>query len=176
MRGDNQNEQIPEFVDLLRLAKAKRTFVGKLALAKMTRLGHYLANNDGIIDVVLEFGQDIEGFYYIKGELKGALTLICQRCMQPMELQIEHAFNLSPVWTDVQAKTLPERFEPVMLTKDERFSLVEMLEDELILQLPVLPKHDEQDCSIKLSGLNEQFESTTEKPNPFAVLAALKNK
>ncbi len=176
MCANDQGEQIPEFVDVRRLAKAKQNISGKIGLKKFGRLGQNLARCDGAIAVELQFDKDIVGLYYISGKLQGELQLTCQRCMQPMPSIVEHEFMLSPVWTDAQAKILPEYYEPVMLLDDERLSLAEIIEDELILQLPVLAKHDEQDCCVKVATLDENSEVLPKKPNPFAVLAALKKK
>ena len=63
----------------------------------------------------------------------------------------------------------------LVLTRD--FDLLELLEDELLMALPVVPKHDVCPQSVKLQAVDADFvEPEDRKPNPFAVLQQLRNK
>lgn len=174
MSDDAHN--LPLEVDMFKAALAHRVIEGNLALSTMPRLTPLIADNQGAVSAKLSFGKDIEGLYYIEGKLTCQLTVICQRCMQPMQISIKHSFMLSPAWTDQQAKILPEHYEPMMLQEsDDRIMISDIIEDELILQLPLLPKHDVGECYANLETLGDNYTEEA-KPNPFAVLARLKNK
>jgi uncharacterized protein len=55
--------------------------------------------------------------------------------------------------------------------------VLDLIEDELLMTLPVVPKHDVCPVPIKLQVADADFvDEPTEKPNPFAVLEQLKKK
>lgn len=175
MCADNSVVELPEYIEVLRLAKAEHTLVGKVALARMPRLVQSLTCADGYVDIQLNFGKDVEGHYCISGQMNTDLPLICQRCMLPMQFAVNDNFMLTPVRSDVEAKKLPDHLEPVLLPESERLSLAELIEDELILQLPVVAKHAEAVCSVKILPVEpSSVVIKKDKPNPFATLVALK--
>jgi hypothetical protein len=59
------------------------------------------------------------------------------------------------------------------LTDDNKLWLLSMIEDELLVDLPLAPKHD--DCEMAVTEVGELPEAVAEKENPFAVLASLKS-
>lgn len=175
MCADSSGVNLPDYIDVLRLAQSDDEFRGVISLAKMERLALKLHDTDGKIQIKLKFGRDVEGLSYIIGHIQGKLPLVCQRCIQPMSHTIDYGFALSPVWTDEQARKLPNKYEALMLPEDEKVVLAELIEDELILQLPILVMHEAEDCQWQPSGNDDILEIETEKPNPFAALAVLKD-
>ncbi len=63
-----------------------------------------------------------------------------------------------------------ERDDEDFLPIQAEMSVLELMEDELLLALPIAPKHEEGECSNE-SSINEY-----KKPNPFAKLEMLKGK
>ena len=63
-----------------------------------------------------------------------------------------------------------------MLVQSRDFDLQALVEDEVLMDLPVVPRHDTCPVAIKLAAADADFEAVSVKPNPFAVLAALKGK
>ncbi len=98
------------------------------------------------------------------------VTLSCQRCLQPMtqDLQIDRRFRF--VQTEEEAARLDEEIEDDVLAAARWFDLMELLEDELILALPLVPRH--ANCPQPLPLPEEPAEEA--QPNPFAALAALR--
>ncbi len=102
------------------------------------------------------------------------VTLQCQRCLQPMtgQLHIERKFRFAA--DEAEALRLDEETEDDVLVMSREFDLHELVEDELILALPIVPRHE--CCPEPLRGADASAPARAEdvRPNPFAVLARLK--
>lgn len=77
-----------------------------------------------------------------------------------------------------QIDELPEIYEPMEVNSFGEISLVGVIEDEFILNLPLIPKHSSEHCEVSVAEqvFGELPEEAAKKPNPFAVLASLKKK
>ena len=71
---------------------------------------------------------------------------------------------------------MPEIYEPIEVDSFGEINLLEMIEDEFILSLPLVPMHTDEHCEVSESELvfGELPEELAKKPNPFAILANLK--
>lgn len=105
----------------------------------------------------------------------GATTTVpleCQRCLKPVEvpLAIERSFMF--VHGEDAAAQLDADSEDDVLALTRALDLHELIEDELLLSLPIVPRHDA--CPVPLRVPDDVDELLDEKPNPFAALASLK--
>lgn len=182
--------QLPDRIDPLRFAEAKRHLQGVMDIAKMDRLRPYLYSDAGQVQVELDFGIAEDGLRYVHGHLSSALNLVCQRCLHAMEELIETEVNLGVIADQSLADTLPEAYEPLVLGQHDVF-LRDVIEDELILALPLVPKHRDEKCKESLSSKNfernieskddvtetemSEEENVIRKENPFAVLSSFKS-
>lgn len=141
------NLPLPHKIDPITLAHKGASLTGTLFLHEMLRVFNQLSLGDGEVQVQFEFGKDLKNFYYIKGHLLTVLTLQCQRCLQPVNYKIESNFCLSPVRNDKEAANLPGDYDPLIMT-EKTINILDIVEDELILNLPIAAKHDTV-CSIK---------------------------
>jgi uncharacterized protein len=161
------------------MAETRRLLQGHVSLSEMKRLGESLVDNSGNVEVSLEFGIDAEGIRYMHGRLHTVLMLECQRCLEPMRFAVDRDFALGMVRSETEAEALPSHYEPLQLDGQPLF-LRDVLEDELLLSLPIVARHAEDECSVKLNDAEapaeEERENTgkEEKENPFSVLAGLK--
>lgn len=101
-------------------------------------------------------------------------VLQCQSCLEPFSYEIMSDFVLGIVNTLDEANALPERYEPA-LAHDGSLTLREMIEDEIILNLPIIPRHEPEDCKVKLPLKDAGWEQGKGE-NPFRVLESLKHK
>jgi len=172
------SEGIPERVDLLRIAKPGGHYSGSINVVRMPRFIDYLANKEGQIHADIVIGTDERRHAYIKGQLNGTIWVTCQRCMQPMEYDIDTSFKLMLVEFEHQLERIPEDVDAILVSEVPA-PLVSIIEDELILGFSLVPMHKEEDCVATsfLQGQrdNPQQEVGTEKPNPFAVLKDFKS-
>ena len=79
--------------------------------------------------------------------LKGHLKLLCQRCLEPMTLEVDDTFSLAPLKTQAQLERLPDEYVPWMI-EEEQNSIWSVLEDALIIVVPFVPKHDDVNCGL----------------------------
>ncbi len=167
-------ERLPIHIDPLRFAETGRLLKGKIPLKGMARLADYLLQTDGEVAVKLEFGVDEERIAYLHGHLTTSFKLVCQRCLGEMEHQLDDDFLLAFVPERKSEMMIPEQYEPFMLDGEPVY-LQDLIEDELILALPLVPKHA-QPCVELNPELNDKSADAKglKEENPFAVLSSLK--
>jgi len=164
-------KQLPETLNFLRQVERHYRFEGQLPVAKLSRLSEVLHSDSGSIDVSFEFGTSV-GYASLKGRVKASLEVECQRCLQAMVVELESAFKLAFVHSEEEADELPEEFEPYLIEGEEQLMLP-LLEDEILLSLPMVTMH-EQPCSAFMSKHEEEVKATKEAAHPFAALKDLK--
>jgi uncharacterized protein len=167
-------ERLPVHIDPVRMADTRRLLQGEVALAEMPRLVEALQDGDGNVSVSLEFGTDEEGIRFMRGQVQAEVTLICQRCLEPMRHPVDNEFALGLVRNETQAEELPSHYEPLLLDGKPLF-LRDVIEDEILLALPIVPRHPPQECGAQLeSGEADTEQDGGKRDNPFASLAELK--
>lgn len=102
------------------------------------------------------------------------LPLTCQRCLQPMEASISVDRSFRFVADEATAAAEDDASEEDVLALSRAFDLVELLEDELLMELPTVPRHEVCPEPVRLTAADDDFEAAPEKVNPFASLAQLK--
>jgi uncharacterized protein len=166
---------LPDRVDPWRLASESGRLDGTLALATLPRLAAVLADPGGLVHVALRFG--IAGppdVARITGGLRTELILECQRCLGPLTWPLDVAVHLGLARDDAEASRLPDEYEPLLATEGF-ISVADLVEDELLLALPRIPKHtDPRHCLA--NGYRPPFSEPTAAEcvqQPFAALASL---
>ena len=107
----------------------------RIPLASFERLAALLLSGDGELAVVARFALDEHRRCTISGEVSGTVQLHCQGCAEDMGYELRHDVVTMLVRTDEEAKSLMPALD-VLVVADDEISLVEILEDELILNLP----------------------------------------
>jgi uncharacterized protein len=69
-----------------------------------------------------------------------ALELVCQRCLEPVEYRVDECVEFAVAETEGSVAQLPKGVELIALEGD-RFQPANLIEDELIVSLPLVPKH-----------------------------------
>jgi uncharacterized protein len=121
-----------------------------------------LPNQEGHAQVVMHLGAEV------------TLPLTCQRCLGPVDIsvQIERTFRF--VETEAQAELEDDASAEDVLVASRDFDLMALVEDEVLMDLPVVPRHEVCPVAVQLVAADTDFEEAPVKPNPFAVLAGLK--
>ena len=164
---------IPELIDPIIFARQGENLRGEYAVKQMKRLTANLNDSSGIgiVNFSLTFAQR-ENAHIATGEFKTDVTMICQRCLKPIKVSIDGEIYLEFITGETEEGTLrDEGFETVSVLNGS-LSLLELIEDEVLLGMPFVPKHDQKNCSG--TTVVENLQEPT-RPNPFAVLAKLKN-
>ena len=101
--------------------------------------------------------------------------MTCQRCLAPVDVPLEVDREFRFVADEATAEALDDESEEDLLAMSREFDLRELIEDELLMALPLVPRHEECPAPVQMASSDEDFEeASAEKPNPFAALAALK--
>lgn len=170
-----QTPSLPGKIDPWRLTAEGGHLVGVLALAALPRLTAALNRADGAVRVDLVVGVDPGGVRSIRGILQTGVDLICQRCLGPLWLLLEVPVSLGLVRSEAEADRLPEEYEPLLVAEGV-VRVADLIEDELLLALPQIPRHDDaRECEA--NGYREPSGAraldTKEHDQPFATLASL---
>ena len=164
---------LPLTIEPKRLARNGEIIAGQFAIREMQRLGELLHDQTGQVMFRLEFTFDKkQNIPFIRGEINAQVKIQCQRCLTGMELKINNPVYLGIVADHAETLALPGECEPLQL-EEETISLPGMIEDELILALPISAMHNTSVC--KATGLINEINNKPEK-SPFAVLDKLNRK
>lgn len=151
------------------------SFEGDIALAEMKRLGEMLyagedAANTDRIEVSFEFSRNELELAMLSGQLETGLALQCQRCLQAIDTPVRLEFRLLIDASDdlVEASGLDSVY-----SDDGFIDIVEVVEDELILALPLVALHEDESCHQHWQAA-EVDSAEAVKENPFSVLKQLK--
>jgi uncharacterized protein len=172
--------ELPETLDFVRQVELNRTIEGVYPISKLARLSEALLSNEGYITAKLEFTSSV-GFASLKGSVSAKLLIECQRCLDPVETELSGRFKFALVSSEEEIELLPGEFEPYMLEGEEQ-SVIELIEDELLLCMPMVTIH-EDDCSEYMMKQNRAIkaeikaakDAEREAKNPFSALKALKD-
>lgn len=99
---------------------------------------------------------------------------ICQRCLEPVEVPVQVAREFRFVESEALAAQQDDECEEDLLVISRDFDLAALIEDEVLLALPLVPRHEVCPVKVKMAAADKDFDAPAEKPNPFAVLANLK--
>jgi uncharacterized protein len=109
--------------------------------------------------------------------LKGCLHLVCQRCLQDCAVNLDEIRRFVLVASEAEADDYPlEDEEQEPLVASQHFNLLETIEDEVLLSLPLIPKHPEGFCEphATVFGLEDEDEGSDKRENPFNILKNMK--
>lgn len=158
-------------IDSLDFARDGKALRGNVPLLSLKRLKGYLADLAGELAYLITGLLDDQGRPALKISINGAVDLSCQRCLE----RVKHV-------VDIKATLLLARNEDELSRYDEdvfvdaihasaELDVLALIEDEVILSLPISPRHEGTECHISTKA--KKHEATT-KEHPFTVLASLK--
>ena len=167
--------QIPHRVDAVKFVEQNQQFNGEIDSSELTRLTQSVERCLAPISVTLSFERDEERHRLLVGNCSTRVAMTCQRCLDVVEVDVSSRFELGLVFNDDQARQLPRQLEPVEMQQNGLLDLWETIEDEVLLSLPAFPAHPESECQFQQPE-PEDSNSNVQQPNPFDVLAQLKQK
>lgn len=181
------SKPLPERIYPLRLCRLGETLAGSMALEHMPRLAEMLHETADRVALELRFDRDDSGQACIGGRIDASVVVICQRCLEPMSIDIERDVSLALVEGEDEAAALDTRYDPLLIG-EEPVSLPGLVEDELILALPNFSRHPRDACSMPpgadseagtAEAKNEGSDNPSGEPgeeNPFSVLQTYKSR
>ncbi len=177
-------KQLTNYIDLEKLSTQGYQWQGEFQLSQFPRLSELLSQNETTDSEFSCEINKISGIYWLQFGVKAPLKNQCQRCLQPMSFILDEQAKLALLEDKSQASVLQDDdwllLDDVveMVKHERRLPILNMIEDELLLALPLVPKHDynDENCVPVEILSDDEEEPIEEKNNPFAVLAELKKK
>lgn len=154
-------------IDSLEFAREGRHLQGTVPVAALTRLADSLFDVDGELAYELTGGSDVQQRPRVQLGLAGSVNLKCQRCLGSFAYAVTVQTNLLVLTGQAGGETAD--FEDLDgIPADANTDIWNLVEDEVLLAIPLSPRHAEGQCSQAVKA------ATDRTPSPFAVLARLK--
>jgi uncharacterized protein len=154
-----------------KIALSGEILSGEVFLKFMTRLSEFTEIHDELAKYNLEFLKCDNGITQIRGEISTSLISLCQRCLINFTLNIDIPVSIGIIKNEEDIALLPDDLEP-FLVEDDTISLLKLIEDEILLSLPISPLHSVDVCPKVQT--NQKFKP--KQDNPFTVLQSLKDR
>ena len=148
--------------DFKRLAADALAITGEQPLVRWEAEGELVEQKGGSGHVWLHLSAEVD------------LPLTCQRCLTEADipLYVDRSFRF--VTDEATAELEDDDSDEDVLALSSEFNLLELIEDELLMEVPVVPRHEVCPVPVKLEVSDDAFEQANEqKENPFAVLQSL---
>jgi len=144
------------------------------AVFRCPRLAGLLFDSEGEVRFSLGFDRDALGTPYAELELETRLPLQCQRSLNRFEFKVKLHQRLGLIRKEADEAGLPPGYEPLLVPESGELRATDLIEDELILAIPVVPI--DPDGPPASPEWVPSVDEAPQRPNPFAALAALKPK
>jgi len=157
-------------IDSAEFARKAQHLDGQVAVQRLSRLHDQLASTDGNVHYLLQGGLTARREPQIECTITGLVQLICQRCLTELAHQFTTHSRLVLVDHESQLPALEEEDEAAdYVVADPALDVTSLIEDEILLALPIAPMHDEGKCIDRPAD-----GESGGKQSPFAALAKLK--
>lgn len=155
----------PAAIDGLAFARGATVLEGQLGLESLPRLAQSGCSG-AIVDFVLEGEFNERGKPGLRLAVDGSVRLECQRCLDGLDLPLHLEAQLEFAASDAEIAAADDDIERVVAGRE--MSVAALVEDEVLLALPMVPKHERCNAAAEL-GAKAQASA-------FQALAALKKR
>lgn len=172
------SRDFPDLIDPWKAAEGQRVFVGTMPLKRMKRLSPLLVTDGGEAGFEVCFYFDQQRNAVIKVAVKADLILLCQRSLGPYTETVQRTSLLGVVREIDGQDMMPANYEPIV-HETGKLALLELVEDELLLALPQIPRNPAVDeIELSTDGEVRPLSDDNKEPlqRPFAGLAGLLEK
>jgi uncharacterized protein len=148
--------------ELESLADREIALSGELDISKLGRLVSFLHSTVGGVSATLRFARRRDGWLGAELDYRASLEFVCQRCLEPFRHEVAEHVDLVLADSASLPSVVPEGFEPFELAGG-RLRPAELVEDEVIVAVPLAPKHARvEDCGSlarNVAGLGDRSET-----------------
>lgn len=175
------SDRLPQRIDPFKAADQGRVLQGRVPVEQLRRLCEALADELGEIDASLAFERDEAGRAFAVLDCQGTVNLRCERCLGAFR----HAIGLHQRLPLADASFgIGDDDEDVVSVGEDGLFLRDLIEDEILLGLPLIPRHatieacDQDNAAWLVKDGNEMAEDPQADgaSGPFGVLRTLKDK
>lgn len=172
------SRDFPDWINPWTAAQGRRQFSGTVPVARMKRLATLLETVDGEAAFEARFALDEDRRPVIRLQVQAVLRLLCQASLEPYDQPVERNSTLAVVESEGEIPSLAPDNDPVQ-ADNGRIALAALVEDELLLGLPQVPRNPDVTVVTYDTGETDGQDEATpgsdasagdERPNPFAVL------
>jgi uncharacterized protein len=158
-------------IDALEFARAQQQLHGSLPAEGLQRLHDVLFDTQGSLDYEVRGTRDERKRPQLELRISGGLHLQCQRCLGLLEysVDVENTLLLVAPGTGPE-EDADDPDGPDIIEADPELDVAGLIEDEVLLSLPLAPRHPEGSCENRVASRLQG----AAPPKPFAELAALK--
>ncbi len=166
-------KSLPKNIDLWAFSRRRESLEGQISACQTKELGQWLATDD-LIKVSLQGNIDNEQRHRLSGRIMVDLHMECQRCLEPIVWPIDTTFDYVLIAHEALEHTVNDGSETLVCT-DQEFDLVWFFEEEILLAIPMIVKHDNCRPPLDIVGkqLPQATASDTKYQQPFADLKEL---
>ena len=167
------SRDFPDWINPWTAAEGRRIFAGTLPLQGMKRLSGLLSESGGEARFTVSFAMDSERRPVIELDVAADLPLTCQASLETYLEPVARHSVLGVVATAADYGQLPSHYEP-LLVEEGRLALQDIVEDELLLGLPQVPRRpDLETVAWRSEGEAGETQEPVPERRPFAALGAL---
>lgn len=159
---------IPQVVRASGAVAQEERYEGDLPVRSLERLREALASPDAVLQVRLQ-ARSLGGYPQLSGTIGGRLPLLCRRCDKPYEWPLEMHLALRLVENEDQERALMQDADPYWV-QDDQLPLREIVEDEVLLALPMLPRCETCENIVQAAPTPVVEVAAVRRENPFAAL------
>ncbi|MCC8996991.1 MAG: YceD family protein [Nitrosomonas sp.] len=147
----------------------------KISLHDLTRLHDILFDDEGSLDYQISGDIDSHGKPSLILTIEGSMNLVCQRCLSKMTHKVEIENHLYLAKNNIEFDQINEDNSVDAILAVPELDIIDLIEEEIILSLPISPRHSDELCVPYQSDLNEStIDQSPQRTNPFAALSVLK--
>ena len=169
---------LPLYIDIRKAFDLESVFEGSCSLERLPRFADCLASPDGEVNGKLRFGLTGTGRRVITGSVSATVEVVCQRCLEPLSLELADTIQLALVESESQIDSLEAEWDPWMVD-GPKISIASLLEEQLMLCMPLVSYHRDERCvkALEYQQRKEPLDDSSgdrAAQNPFEVLKVLK--
>ncbi len=139
---------LQQHVNPAELARKRARLEGVLAPAELARLCEVTLGIVADIEIELEFSRRRPGGTAVQGQVRTVISQVCQTCLDPVEISLSTTVDLLLLGSDEEIQVQPVH-QDTLFYEVGAISIADLIEDDLLLALPMVPRHSE-DCLGKL--------------------------
>ena len=166
------SRDFPDWISPVRAAEGKRIFSGTIPLQRMKRLAPLLVSADNEAAFTAAFKRDVENRVIIDLQVEADLPLICQASLDVYDEKVQRHSELAVIDEDEREDDVPDYYD-VVRSEHGRVAIATLVEDELLLSLPQIPRKPglaNVEFSTGVLPAETKARQTEGKTNPFAAL------
>ncbi len=167
---------LPTHIDPRKLALQGYLLEGEVKCDSLTRLASSVSSICGSLEASVQFELDESRAKVARGTASVTVHAICQRCLDVVKVDLKADFAVQVIWSEDHLNRVASNYEP-WLVEDRMANLSELLEDEILLALPLVNYHVVGECTgdAFLDVAAPEADGTIED-SPFSILEQLKKK